>query len=340
MRLAQGHDRGHHAGAQPRGQTRVGQHVDRRQPGHPAIAGLRAPRRRRRAHDAAAGGRRSLPCPGRRTHRRQGHRQASAVGAADQLRQDRCRRGQGHAARSEVDQAQGSEGLEDCRQAAAPARHRGEAERQQGLRHRPQIARHAQRRDQGLPGVRRQAQELRRSQGRRPPGREEGRAREGLRRRRGRRHLVAGEDGARCVADRLGRRPQRLGVQRQHCRISQGGTERRADQRRHQARRCAGRHRRRREEGRGDLFDAVPVARLHGGDERDREAVRRQGRVLGADAESRSLAGGAVGGIRHPAQQVRGLSLRPRRRLRPARRHPGLHPPRRRSWRRSFPACR
>ena len=43
----------------------------------------------------------------------------------------------------------------------------GQAHRQAGLRHRPQAARHAERRDQGLPGVRRQGEELRRRQGRR-----------------------------------------------------------------------------------------------------------------------------------------------------------------------------
>ena len=40
-------------------------------------------------------------------------------------------------------------------------------DRQAGLRHRPQAAGHAQRRDQGLPGLRRQGEELRRRQGRR-----------------------------------------------------------------------------------------------------------------------------------------------------------------------------
>ena len=55
------------------------------------------------------------------------------------------------------DQAEGSEGLEDRRQADEAARHRRQAQRQQGLRHRRQAAGHAQRRDQGLPGLRRQA---------------------------------------------------------------------------------------------------------------------------------------------------------------------------------------
>ena len=54
------------------------------------------------------------------------------------------------AARSEDHQAQGSEGLEDRRQADEAARHRRQAQRQQGLRDRREAARHAQRRHQGL----------------------------------------------------------------------------------------------------------------------------------------------------------------------------------------------
>ena len=42
-------------GPQPRPQARVGRHVDRRQPRHPHLAGLRPARRRDRPHDAAAG---------------------------------------------------------------------------------------------------------------------------------------------------------------------------------------------------------------------------------------------------------------------------------------------
>ena len=47
--------------------------------------------------------------------------------------------------------------------------------------------------------------------------------------------------------------------------------------------------------------------------------------MLGADAEPRSLARGAVGRIRRSARAMRGAPPRPRRRLRPARRHAGLH---------------
>ncbi len=50
----------------------------------------------------------------------------------------------------------------------------GQDHRQDDLRHRRQAAGHAQRRDQGLPGLRRQAEELRRSQNRRHERRQEG----------------------------------------------------------------------------------------------------------------------------------------------------------------------
>ena len=74
-------------------------------------------------------------------------------------------------------QAQGPEGLEDRRQADEAARHRRQAQRQQGLCDRRQAARHAVRRHQGLSGVRRQAEELRRGEDRRHARRHEGRAR-------------------------------------------------------------------------------------------------------------------------------------------------------------------
>ena len=110
--------------------------------------------------------------------------------------------------------AQGPEGLEDHRQVGEAARHARQGQRQAGLRHRREAARHAQRRDHGLPGLRRQGEELRRRRGREDAGRQEGR--EGRRhRRRGRgRQLVARQDRARHDADRLGRRPERQGLER------------------------------------------------------------------------------------------------------------------------------
>ena len=223
--------------------------------------------------------------------------------AQDQLRQGRGGGREADAAGSEEHQAQGPEGLEDRRQAAEAARHRRQAQRQQGLRDRRQAAGHAVRRDQGLPGVRRQGEELRRSQGRRHARRQEGGEGQGHRRRRRRRHLVARQDGARCAADRLGRgRATPTSSSATIAEQLKEGLTATDDQRRAQERRCAEGDRRGGEEGRGGLFDAVPVARLHGDDERHGAAHGRQGRVLGADAEPRSLARGAVGGLRHAAR--------------------------------------
>ncbi len=73
--------------------------------------------------------------------------------------------------------AQGPERLEARRQAPGAAGHHRQSHRQAGLRHRPQAARHAQRGHQGLPGVRRQAQELRRGRDRKTPRRQESGAR-------------------------------------------------------------------------------------------------------------------------------------------------------------------
>ena len=126
--------------------------------------------------------------------------------------------------------------------AEAP-RHRRQAHGQAGLRHRPQAARHAQRLDHGGAGVRRQGQELRRGQGqgdaRRAPcpeGRRHGR-------RRRRRHLVAGQQGAQGREHHLGGRPQRQGLERDHHGLPQGrpgghgrGVRRQQDRRRRRRR--------------------------------------------------------------------------------------------------------
>ena len=73
--------------------------------------------------------------------------------------------------------------------------------------------------------------------------------------------------------------------EREDRRLPEGGPDGPRDQRRAQARRRARCDRGRGEEGRSDLFDAVSGARLHGGDECDGAADRRQGGVLDADAE-------------------------------------------------------
>ena len=136
-------------GPEPRPQARLGRHVDRRQPRHPRLAGLRPPRRRGRAHDAAAGGGQRMEGAGRRADGSERHHPARGVEAPDHLRPGCRGRGEAHAAGSEDHQAQGSEGLEDRRQADEAARHGRQAQRQQGLCDRRQAAGHAQRRDQG-----------------------------------------------------------------------------------------------------------------------------------------------------------------------------------------------
>ncbi len=93
-------------------------------------------------------------------------------------------------------QAQRPEELEARRQGIEAARHPRQGRRQDRLRHRCQTSRHAQRRDQGLPGHRRQAEELRRRQDRRHEGREEGGQGRRHRGRRRRRHLLARQDRA------------------------------------------------------------------------------------------------------------------------------------------------
>ena len=145
-------------------QAGLGRDVDGRQPRHPHLAGLRPPRRRGRAHDAAAGGGRSC---GRYRSPRSTSLTASSrtrLRAPDDLWQGRGRGREAHAAGSQEHRAQGSEGLEDRRSADEAAGHRRQAQRQPGLCDRRQAAGHAARRDQGVPGVRRQARELRRGE--------------------------------------------------------------------------------------------------------------------------------------------------------------------------------
>ena len=119
----------------------------------------------------------------------------------------------------------------------------------------------AQCRDQGLPGARRQDQELRRRQGREHAGREEGGAGRRYRRRGGGRYLVAGQDRARRAADRLGRGRERQGLERHDRGVAQGRPRRSGGVRRQRERRRQGRDRQGREEGRGGLRLSLPEPR-------------------------------------------------------------------------------
>src|SRR5262249_11802260 len=80
------------------------------------------------------------------------------------------------ARRAEGHQAQGSEGLDDHRQAPQAARHGRQDQWQDDLRHRRQATRPAQRRGARVPRVRRQGEELRRLQGRDHAGHQKSRS--------------------------------------------------------------------------------------------------------------------------------------------------------------------
>ena len=129
-------------------------------------------RRRGGAPDAAPGRGQPVEGSGRAVHRRQRRHHPRGLEPQHHVRQGR-RRGREAAGAGEA-RAQGSKRLEDRRQAAQAAPHRRKGDRPAGLWGRPQATRHAQCHDQGMPGVRRQGEELRRRQGRRHEGREEG----------------------------------------------------------------------------------------------------------------------------------------------------------------------
>ena len=206
MRLGEGDHGTGHLPWQPRPQARLGRDVDRRQPRHPRLAGLRPSRRCRRSRDALTGRRQRLAGPGRGAHGRAGRHHARPFRPLHKLRQGgrgRFRLGPSGPAEH---QAEGSEDLDDRRAADEEARHGGQAHRPQGLRHRRQAAGHAVRGGQGLPGLRGQAQGLRRGKDRRPSGvprRGQGQRQHARGRRR---HLVAGEEGPRRLARSTGTR--------------------------------------------------------------------------------------------------------------------------------------
>ena len=148
--------------------------------------------------------------------------------------------------------------------------------------------------------------ELRRGEDRRHAGREARREGQRLRRRGGRRHLVAREEGARRPAHRLGRRRRRFRVERDDRGAPQGRIDReRRAVCRMAGRRCAEGDRRRREEGRSGLQHALPRARDDGADELHGARHRGPRRGLGADAERRGVARRGFRGGRPAARQRR-----------------------------------
>ncbi|MEY9226268.1 hypothetical protein ABH974_006691 [Bradyrhizobium ottawaense] len=139
-------------------QACLGRFLDRRQPRHPLLAGLCPQGRRHRARDADPGRRRRMEGAGLRMRGREQRHHPYAIGQDHDLRQGSRSRRQADAAGGR--QAEGSEGLEADRQGREAARHRRQDHRRHDLRRRHQAAGHAECRDQGLPRVRRQAEEL------------------------------------------------------------------------------------------------------------------------------------------------------------------------------------
>ena len=202
VRLGQGDHRVPDTGPERGAQPRVAELLHRRQPRHPRVQRLRAQRRRSGPHDAGAGRRQFVERAGQRMHggQRRGHAQQErpqrALWAARRCSGQAARAGRGRR------RAQGSQDLEDRRQAGGAPRHARQGRRLAGLRHGPEAAQHVERGDQGLPGVRRQDQELRCGRSGQSARREEGGAGRRQRGRGGGRHLVARQDRARCAADR------------------------------------------------------------------------------------------------------------------------------------------
>ncbi len=327
MRLEEGVHRVSDAGREPRAKTRLGRDGHGRKSRHSHVARLCPSRRRRGTNDAAAGGGRAVERPGGRTHGREWRHHACPFAPYHELRQGRGGRGQASGSGSGEHQAQGSEGLEDRRQTDEAARYRREARWPPCLRDRRQVAGDALRGHQGLPGVRRQARELRRSEDCRPSriaarGQGERHDRGG-----GGRYLVAGQDGARRAADRLGRRPGSVAIERDDRRAPPGGSDGTRRLRHEAGRRRAEGHRRRRQESRGGVLDAVPRPRDDGADELHRSDHSGAGRSVGRHPERRSFARRALRGIGTAARQVRGLQAPTGRRLRPPRRCTGLRAP-------------
>ena len=143
MRLGEGDHGTGHLPWQPRPQAPLGRHVDRRQPRHPRLAGLRPSRRRRRSHAAAAGRRQRVAGPSRRSHGRAGRDHARPFRPLHELRQGGRARFRLNPSGPEGDHAEGAEDLDDRGPAREAARYGGQAQRPQGLRDRRQAAGHA-----------------------------------------------------------------------------------------------------------------------------------------------------------------------------------------------------
>ena len=89
VQLGQGHLGISDSRPERRPQARVGRLLHRRQPRHPHVARIRAPRRCRRTRDAQAGGRQRMEGSGFGAVRRQGRHHAQGVEPQHHLRQGR-----------------------------------------------------------------------------------------------------------------------------------------------------------------------------------------------------------------------------------------------------------
>ena len=200
-------------GTERRSQADMGRLRQHRQPQHPRVAGICAQGRRGRARDAQAGRGQRVEGAGIGGHRREQRDYAQAVRPHHDLRQGGARRQQGRAAAGR--EAQGSEGLETS--LGKRVKRLDTADKLTGkqqysmdfklpgmlsaaVKESPVFGGKVKSFDaakvMGMPGVKKVVQSRRCG---------------GCRRRR---HLVAGQDRARGAADRVGRRPERQGLER------------------------------------------------------------------------------------------------------------------------------
>ena len=213
MRLAQGQGGVRARRRKCPAQSRLGQHVDRRQPRHQLIAAGAAQGRRHRAHHADRRRQRAMERAGERMQRREQRDHASSEWAHGHIR---CRRrgGRGRNAAG-ASPLEGAQGLEADRYAAKAYRGRRQGNRPADLRHRRAPSEHAVRRDRAVSGVQGNAGFRRREPHCRDEGRAPHRQAAGLGGGGGR-LLVAGEKSRRRAADHLEFRQRSPGVQRQH----------------------------------------------------------------------------------------------------------------------------
>ena len=143
-----------HPGRKRCAQTGLGQLQLLRQPRHSRVAGICAQGRRGRTRNAPAGRGQPMERPGFRAHGRQGRDHAQSFEPQHDLRQGRGRRCQARTAGGR--KAQGSEGLDDHRQAAQAAGYRRQGDRQAKVFDRLHNAGNALRGREGMPGIWRQ----------------------------------------------------------------------------------------------------------------------------------------------------------------------------------------